>query len=70
MNDKIFKAYDIRGIYNKEFNNNDVKIIAKAYLQEIARIGKKQIKDLEIIIARDIRHSSPEITTTFIEEVI
>ncbi len=70
MNDKIFKSYDIRGIYNEEFNNNDVKIIAQAYLQEIARIGKKEIKDLKIIISRDIRHSSPEITNTFIEEVI
>ncbi len=70
MDNKIFKSYDIRGIYNEEFKKDDIKIIAQAYLQEIAKIGKKEIKDLKIIIARDIRHSSPEITTTFIEEVI
>ncbi len=70
MDNKIFKSYDIRGIYNKEFKKDDIKVIAQAYLQEIARIGQKEIKDLKIIIARDIRHSSPEITTTFIAEVI
>ena len=70
MDNKIFKSYDIRGIYNEEFKKDDIKVIAQAYLQEIARIGQKEIKDLKIIITRDIRHSSPEITTTFIAEVI
>jgi len=70
MKDNIFKSYDIRGIYDEEFNKEDVRIIARAYLQEIARIANKEIKDLKITISRDIRYSSPEITETFIDEVI
>lgn len=70
MDNKIFKAYDIRGIYDEQFNKEDVKVIAKAYLQEIASIANKEIKELRMVIARDIRHSSPEITETFINEVI
>jgi len=70
MDNKIFKSYDIRGIYDEQFNKEDVKIIARAYLQEIARIANKEIRELRMTISRDIRHSSPEITETFINEVI
>jgi phosphomannomutase len=48
-----FHAYDIRGIYNIDFNKNDVYSIGY-FLPDILHAGK-------ILIGRDARHSSPEI---------
>ena len=48
-----FKAYDIRGIYNQDFNKTDVY-----------RIGfflPKLLKTKKVLVGRDVRLSSPEI---------
>lgn len=49
----IFKAYDIRGIYNKDYNKEDV--------YKIGFFLTKLLKVKEIYIGRDARISSPEI---------
>ncbi len=48
-----FKAYDIRGIYNKDFNKEDVYRIG-FYLPELLNTRK-------VLVGRDARVSSPEI---------
>ena len=48
-----FKAYDIRGIYNKDFNKDDVYKIG-FYLPALLNTSK-------ILVGRDVRTSSPEI---------
>ncbi len=48
-----FHAYDIRGIYNKDFNKEDVYKIG-FFLPELLKADK-------ILIGRDVRESSPEI---------
>ncbi|MGM0611945.1 MAG: phosphomannomutase/phosphoglucomutase [Bacteroidota bacterium] len=48
-----FKAYDIRGVYNVDFNKEDVYRIG-FYLPALMQADK-------ILVGRDIRHSSPEI---------
>lgn len=48
-----FKAYDIRGIYNQDFNKDDVYRIG-FFLPEL--LGTKKI-----LVGRDVRLSSPEI---------
>ncbi|MCD6112865.1 MAG: phosphomannomutase/phosphoglucomutase [Bacteroidales bacterium] len=50
---KAFKAYDIRGIYNKDFDKNDVYRIGY-FLSELLNTKK-------ILIGRDVRISSDEI---------
>lgn len=50
---KGFKAYDIRGIYNKDFNKDD------AY--KIGFFLPKLLKTNKILVGRDARLSSPEI---------
>ncbi|NOX46363.1 MAG: phosphomannomutase/phosphoglucomutase [Chlorobi bacterium] len=50
---KAFHAYDIRGIYNKDFNKEDVYKIGY-YLPELIKADK-------VLIGRDVRKSSPEI---------
>lgn len=48
-----FHAYDIRGIYNKDFNKEDVYKIG-FFLPELLKTNK-------VLVGRDVRVSSPEI---------
>jgi phosphomannomutase len=48
-----FKAYDIRGVYNKDFNKDDVYHIG-FYLPGLLKANK-------VLVGRDVRSSSPEI---------
>lgn len=50
---KAFKAYDIRGVYNKDFDKNDVYKIGY-FLPEVLMASK-------VLVGRDVRESSPEI---------
>lgn len=57
---KIFKAYDIRGIYPEEINGENIEIIIKAiYTFFVKKLGKET---LEIALGRDMRISSPVIS--------
>ncbi len=51
MLEKIFKAYDIRGIYPQEINEEIVYKIGRAFVEFL--------KAKKIVIGRDIRESSP-----------
>ncbi len=58
---KAFKAYDIRGIYNKDFDKEDVY-----------RIGfflPKLLDAKEVLVGRDVRVSSPEIHDALISGI-
>ena len=50
---KAFHAYDIRGIYNTDFNKNDV--------YKIGFFLPKLLKTNKILVGRDVRISSPEV---------
>lgn len=54
MNKGIFKAYDIRGIYPNEINEEVVSEISQVLRKKLFQEGK-------IIIARDARLSSPKL---------
>jgi len=56
-----FHAYDIRGIYNEDFNKNDVYAIGY-YLPELLNADK-------VLIGRDVRASSPEIHQFLIQGI-
>jgi len=50
---KAFKAYDIRGVYNRDFNKEDV--------YKVGFFLPKLLKTDKILVGRDARVSSPEI---------
>lgn len=58
MNEKIFKAYDIRGIYPDEFNEDAAFWIGRAF----AHFTKAK----KIAVGFDMRESSPELEKGFI----
>ncbi len=65
MQEKIFKAYDIRGIYPEEIDEKGIYDIGRGlafYLEE-----KKGISSPEIAVGRDARESSPSLAASLIE---
>jgi phosphomannomutase len=65
FNPSIFKAYDIRGIYQKDFDKETAYKIGRAFVRFMSG-GKNK---LNIAIGRDNRVSSPEIGKYLIEGI-
>jgi phosphomannomutase len=61
MNPSVFKAYDVRGIYPDEINEQDMYKIAKAYCEFV--------KPSEVVIGCDVRLSSPSMKQAAIKAV-
>ncbi|MBA3949958.1 MAG: phosphomannomutase/phosphoglucomutase [Acidobacteria bacterium] len=59
INTSIFKAYDVRGIYPTELNEDAARQIGRAF---VAYLGAKRIGT-----GRDMRTSSPSMSAAFIE---
>lgn len=57
MNQKIFKAYDIRGIYGVDFNDDDFFQIVRSVITYIKKTLKKE--DLTLSFGYDTRLSTP-----------
>lgn len=64
---KIFREYDIRGVWGKDLTLEAVRAIGRAYAHYLkARIGKDKLK---ISIGFDARTSSPAIRDALVEEL-
>src|SRR4029078_8771024 len=59
MNTSIFKAYDIRGLYPGEVNEDAVRQIERGFVS--------YLKPKRIAVSRDMRLSSPSIAPAFID---
>lgn len=59
VNHKIFKSYDIRGVYPRELNEETTYLIGRTFAR---RAGAK-----EIIVGTDMRLSGPELKKALIE---
>ena len=59
INPSIFKAYDIRGVYPDEINEDAAYKIGQAFVKFLENEGK--IGNRQIIVGRDARESSPNL---------
>ncbi|MEX1130095.1 MAG: phosphomannomutase/phosphoglucomutase [Vicinamibacterales bacterium] len=59
INPAIFKAYDIRGLYPSEINEEAARLIGRGF---VAYLGAARIA-----VSRDMRLSSPSVAAAFIE---
>ena len=59
INPSIFKAYDVRGIYPTELNEDAARLIGRAF---VAYLGASRIG-----VGRDMRVSSPSMAAAFID---
>jgi phosphomannomutase len=59
INPAIFKAYDVRGLYPSEINEEAARLIGRGF---VAYLGARRIA-----VSRDMRLSSPSVAAAFIE---
>src|SRR4029077_17946096 len=59
INPDIFKAYDVRGVYPSEVNEEGARAIGGAFVA--------YLKAKRIAVGRDMRLSAPEIAPAFID---
>lgn len=71
VNPNIFKAYDIRGIYPEDINENAFYEMGKAFAEFLKRKYQKQdYGKLKIIIGKDARKSSVGLSQSFTSGVL
>ena len=58
LDPKVFKAYDVRGIYPAELDEHGARAIGRAYVE--------QFSPLRIAVGRDMRLSSPTMAAALI----
>lgn len=64
----IFKAYDVRGVYPKEINEEVIYKIGRSYVNFLKEETNKN--DLKITIGRDVRLSSDSLAAALIEGIM
>ncbi len=69
VNSGIFKAYDIRGVYKKDFDEKGAFRIGQAFAVFLAKKSGLKANKLKIAIGRDNRASSPVLSSEFIRGV-
>jgi len=55
----IFKAYDIRGLYDEEMDETTALAIGRAFARVLARLRGKQPSELRVGLGRDMRLTAP-----------
>ncbi len=68
MNKDIFRAYDIRGIYPEEINEQTAYCIGQNFVKLI-REENPDKEELNIVVGQDMRLSSPDLARKVIEGV-
>ena len=68
FSEKIFKAYDIRGKYPEEINEDAAYKIARSYVTYL-KLGSRG-KGLDIVVSSDERPSSPALKKAFMEGLL
>ena len=70
INPAIFKAYDIRGIYNQDFDDNLAYLLGQAFVELRKNDGDKKDEQLTIAIAHDMRLSSAALKENLIKGLL
>src|ERR671916_852583 len=63
LDESIFKAYDIRGVYPENLDENVARDIGRAFVNHLGLSGSR------VVVARDMRLSGESLEQAFIEGV-
>src|SRR5947209_13696590 len=64
-NPAIFKAYDIRGVYEEDIDEQTAYGIGRAFAQVIAELEGKPAGELRLGLGRDMRLTAPELAERY-----
>ncbi|HEV2814821.1 MAG TPA: phosphomannomutase/phosphoglucomutase [Solirubrobacteraceae bacterium] len=62
---KIFKAYDVRGLYGEQIDEDVAYAIGRAFAQVIGTLSGKPTADLRLGLGRDMRLTAPALSERY-----
>src|SRR5688572_32156992 len=67
---RIFKAYDIRGLYGEEMNEETALLIGRAFARVLGRLRDRPTSELRVGLGRDMRLTAPEMAANLREGMV
>lgn len=67
LDQSVFKAYDVRGTYPDQLNEDVAYKIGRALAEFLADESGKPVSDLSIAVGRDMRLSAPDMAESYIK---
>src|SRR3954451_12355660 len=58
---RIFKAYDVRGIYGEDIDGDTAEAVGRGLARALSDLSGKPTTELEIGLGRDMRLTAPEL---------
>src|SRR3954469_25204801 len=68
--DQIFKAYDVRGLYGDDIDEDVAEQLGRAFVRVLADLSGKTAGDLRIGLGRDMRLTAPKLSERYREGMI
>jgi phosphomannomutase len=62
---EIFKAYDVRGLYEEQIDGDVAELVGRAFARVIARLGRKPPGELRLGLGRDMRLTAPQLAARY-----
>src|ERR687895_590096 len=62
---EIFKAYDVRGVYEEQIDGDVAEAVGRAFVRVLAEMAGKQPGELRLGLGRDMRLSAPELSERY-----
>src|ERR671921_1231961 len=63
--EQIFKAYDVRGLYGDDIDEDIAEQLGRAFVRVLADLSGKQAGELRVGLGRDMRLTAPELAERY-----
>src|SRR3954470_14787931 len=63
--EQIFKAYDVRGLYGDDIDEEIAEQLGRAFVRVLADLAGKDAGDLRVGLGRDMRLTAPELSERY-----
>ncbi len=67
---EIFKAYDIRGLYGEQIDEDIAERIGRAFAHVLSDLAGKPVAELRVGLGRDMRLTAPELAARYREGLL
>ncbi|HEX2085217.1 MAG TPA: phosphomannomutase/phosphoglucomutase, partial [Solirubrobacteraceae bacterium] len=61
----IFKAYDVRGLYGEQIDEDVAYAIGRAFARVLSELGGKPVEDLSLGLGHDMRLEAPALSARY-----
>jgi phosphomannomutase len=65
LDPRIFKAYDIRGLYGEQLDGDIAERIGRAFAHVLSDLSGKPVTELRVGLGRDMRLTAPELSERY-----